>query len=76
VGVAFIDFAEDDEDGDAEKAPTWDIEAQQVLNEKRRRRKKASGEAPDMIVLTNGHQVRRLKPSGELVWAWTSPDQG
>jgi hypothetical protein len=35
------------------------------------------GVAPDLVVLTNAHEVRRLDGvTGELKWAWSAPDQG
>jgi hypothetical protein len=30
---------------------------------------------PDLLVLTNGHELRRLTGDGALVWAWTASDQ-
>ena len=33
-------------------------------------------EAKDLFVLTNGHTVSRIcRTSGDLVWAWTAPEQ-
>ena len=33
-------------------------------------------EAKDLFVLTNGHTVYRIDgTSGDLVWAWTAPEQ-
>jgi hypothetical protein len=36
---------------------------------------RAGRDRPDLLVLTNGHEVRRLTPAGELEWAWTASDQ-
>ncbi|KAI0052505.1 DUF1620-domain-containing protein [Auriscalpium vulgare] len=34
-----------------------------------------ASDASDMFVLTSGHVLQRLDPTGDVQWTWTSPDQ-